>query len=189
MMSWVLTKFWILGVVLFVVLFQPEIRRVFFQTTERKKMGKGFFDEDILFDELIKGVNALSVNKFGALIVVERNTDLTPYIERGTKIEGDLSASLLVTIFTPTTPLHDGAVIIRDGRVVAAKCILPLSEWGDDLGTRHRSALGLSEHTDALIIVVSEETGEISIAINGGMARNLPIERLSEMLSLYLPKR
>lgn len=191
-MDWVLERFWTIGLVAVVVLFQPELRRALAQMG-RERSWKGFLKkEKHLIDELIKGVRFLSLDKIGAIIVIERNIGLKGYLETGVKIDSDISSELLGTIFMPTTPLHDGAVIIRNGRIAAAGCILPLTHEPDidsSFGTRHRSAIGLSEETDAVVIVVSEETGKISMAISGGMATNLSMERLTEMLTLYLPKK
>jgi diadenylate cyclase len=187
-MSWILTRFWTIGIIGIVVLFQPEIRRALSQLGQKRGWRLNLTHDDTLIDRLTKGVMSLSLNRLGAIIVIERENSLAHYIESGIRMGADLTPELLPTIFTPTTPLHDGAIIIREGRIVAARCILPLTDRPEiDLGTRHRSALGLSEQTDALIIIVSEETGKVSVAINGGMAKDLTIERLKEMLALYLP--
>lgn len=190
-MGWILERFWTIGLVAVVVLFQPELRRALAQMSQERSW-KGFLKkEERLIDELVKGIRILSLEKIGAIIVIERNIRLKSYLETGIKIGSEVSSELLNTIFMPATPLHDGAVIIKDGRIAAAGCILPLTHEADldpSFGTRHRSAIGLSEETDAVVIVVSEETGKVSMAINGGMATNLSMEKLIEMLALYLPK-
>ena len=140
-------------------------------------------DKDI--QELVKGCSIMSKAKTGALIVIENEIPLTEYIETGIKVDAVISSQLLINIFEHNTPLHDGAVIIRDGRVVSATCYLPLTDNNDinkDLGTRHRAAIGMSENSDALVIVVSEETGAMSIAIDGLLYHNIDREGLTEGL-------
>lgn len=191
-LSWILERFWTIGLVAVVVLFQPELRRALAQIGQERSWKGLLKREERLIDELVRGITLLSLEKTGAIIAIERNIRLRSYIESGIKIDSLVSSEILNTIFRPTTPLHDGAVIIKGGRIAAAGCILPLTHQIDldpTFGTRHRSAIGLSEETDAVVIVVSEETGKVSMAINGGMATNLSMERLTEMLTLYLPKR
>ncbi len=183
--------------ILFVVVFQPELRKWF------TGLGKGIVigekmelisveDFQNIVDEIIKSVKFLSLNKMGALIVIERGTPLLEYIETGVPIKAFVKAELLNTIFYPNTSLHDGAVIIKDLRIEAARCILPLSldESLDkeEVGTRHRAAVGITAETDALSIVVSEQTGIISLAIKGKLTRYLsPLELRGMLLVMAKP--
>lgn len=176
-----------------VVIFQPELRRGL------EHLGRRSFKDLLNFDiqntrlkttayieEIVKACTELSSNFVGALIVIERNTKVGEVINTGTELDSIVSAELLINIFTPNTPLHDGAVIIRDGKIKAAGCFLPLTDNPDiskDLGTRHRAALGISEVSDSLSVVVSEESGKISFAVNGGLTRNLTADTLRKALS------
>jgi len=195
--SWVLSQLQLVILVALPVVFQPELRRAL------ERLGRGKFfarpisflgveDMSRLINEIIRGVQALSRTKTGALIVVERETGLNDYIETGIKVDGFLSSELLVNIFSPMTPFHDGASIIRGDRLVAAACFLPLTDisyLGKQLGTRHRAAIGITEISDAVAIVVSEETGAISVAREGHITRYLDEKNLKEMLeNLLLPK-
>jgi len=151
--------------------------------------------EDIsaVIKEVVKSLGVMARNHIGAIIVFQRQTGLKEVIETGTEIDAALSSSLLVNVFIPKTPLHDGAVIIAGNRVVAAGCFLPLSDnpnLGPELGTRHRAALGMSEQSDAVILVVSEETGTVSLANGGKLIRDLDEKTLEEMLNTLLqPER
>jgi len=172
------------------VVFQPELRRAL------EKLGGGeilstalphFNEVDIShnLDEIVRAVYMLAQGKTGALLVLERTTGLEEYIDRGIKIEGIISAELLMNIFTPGTPLHDGAVIIRGNRIAAATCLLPLTESlkiGKVMGTRHRAGVGITEVSDALAIIVSEETGGISLAVEGILSRALDRLTLADRL-------
>lgn len=181
------------GVFAIVVIFQPELRNVL-ERVGRSKAGKlmdifsGANDGEKalkVIDELCEAAENLSRTKTGALIVIERQTKLGDVIRTGSIINADMSAPLLENIFVPNTPLHDGAVIVRDDRIYVAGCLLPLtsnSNLSRELGTRHRAALGISEASDAMVIVVSEETGKISIAINGTLTRNLDRKSLNKAL-------
>lgn len=143
-------------------------------------------------DEIVEATASLSRQKIGALMVLERQTGLNEVVETGTKIGGTVSSDLLINIFIPNTPLHDGAVIIKDDVIKAAACFLPLTDSSivsKELGTRHRAALGISERSDSLSIVVSEETGAISIAENGTISRYLDAKTLRQiLLDMYKPK-
>jgi len=183
--------------ILFVVVFQPELRKWF------TGLGKGIVigekmelisveDFQNIVDEIIKSVKFLSLNKMGALIVIERGTPLKEYIETGVPVKAFVKSELLNTIFYPNTSLHDGAVIIKDLRIEAARCILPLSldESLDkeEIGTRHRAAVGITAETDALSVVVSEQTGIISLAIKGKLTRYLsPLELRGMLLVMAKP--
>jgi diadenylate cyclase len=147
-------------------------------------------------DELVKAATQLARHRYGALIVLERETGLQDYVERGVPIDGLLTRQLLINLFYPNSPLHDGAAVVRDGRIVAASVVLPLSDntaATSQLGTRHRAALGISEQSDAIAVVISEETGQISIAEHGRLQRNLDAERLESqlrsLLNLEVPAR
>lgn len=173
------------------VIFQPELRRIL----ERLGRAGGIMSlslgndngdpELVTIDELARACARMAERRHGALIVLERKTGLQDYVDTGVQLDGRVTAEMLVTIFFPNTPLHDGAVIVRGNRVVAAACILPLAENITEypkLGTRHRAAVGITEETDALAIVVSEQTGTISLAQNGHLSRSYDEVRLKNVL-------
>ncbi len=172
------------------IVFQPELRKALEQIGRGRIFDRFMFiqdEKDPLFfiNEIARAVQDMARAKIGALIVIERKTGINDVIDTGVKIDGELSGSLLENIFVPNTPLHDGAVIVRGYRIAAAGCFLPLTDNGNinkQLGTRHRAALGISENSDALAIVVSEETGVISIANNGKLTRYLDSKGLKEIL-------
>ena len=184
-----------------IVVFQPEIRHIF-ETVGRSRVSSLFglharnaqlrYNEGIteLIEELSRACNEMSERKVGALIVLERETLLGEVIETGTMVDAKVSEELLCNVFYPKAPLHDGAAVIRENRLCAAGCILPLTQHHDAvssaLGTRHRAALGMSEQSDAIIVVVSEETGAISIAKDGKLRRDLSDSALRDQLSRYL---
>jgi diadenylate cyclase len=175
----------------FLILFQPEFRRVIGEIDKNYLWGIFFKQEKKIISEIIKSTMFLSQEKIGALIVLQQNLTLKQYIDTGVKLNAEISAELLNSIFLPKSPLHDGAVIIQGDKIAACCCVLPLSqnpELAIPLGTRHRAAIGISEETDALTIVVSEETGEISLTLNGKIVHNLSEEELTEMLTLYRSK-
>ncbi len=179
-----------LGVVALLIVFQPELRRALEKIGRGSIIDKAMFmqterDKKAMFEEIVKAVQKLAKSKLGALIVIERKTGLNDVIETGVKIDAKVSEELLENIFIPNTPLHDGAVIIRDDRIAAAGCFLPLTEnpnTGKQLGTRHRAALGISELSDSLSLVVSEETSVISLAVDGKLIRHLEPKTLMDML-------
>lgn len=179
-----------MGLVAIPVIFQPELRRALEQLGRGRlflRPGAYLGQEELerLVSELVRAVQVLSRGRVGALLVLERQTGLKDVVETGIRVDGVVSAEFLVNVFVPNTPLHDGATVIRDDRVVAAGCFLPLSENPDlcqELGTRHRAALGISEQSDALAIAVSEETGTISVAEEGRLRRHLNAETLEEIL-------
>lgn len=195
--SWLLQKAVTLLFVALPIVFQPELRRAL------EHLGQGRFlapimsldDEEArsVVHELTKAVRVLAANKTGALIVVERDMGLNDISATGIQIDALITADFLLNVFIPNTPLHDGAAIVRGKRLVAAGCLLPLTEnrsLSTELGTRHRAAIGLSEQCDALIIVVSEETGTISIAENGRIRRHLDTEMLKAVLEpVFLPEK
>lgn len=188
---YILSNAMTVGAIALIVVFQPELRRGL------EYIGRsGFFSKSLIeirgestskiVDELVEAVASLSRQKIGALIVLERSTGLNEVANTGTKIDGQVSSDLLINIFIPNTPLHDGAVIIKDEVIKAAACFLPLTDSSDtskELGTRHRAALGISERSDSLSIIVSEETGAISTAENGSISRYLDSKTLRQILN------
>lgn len=190
--NWLLTQIVSAGMIFVVIIFQPEIRRAF----ERLGRTQGSFfslrsndqtsDGDQAIEEIVQACSSLSRQKIGALIVLEGGTGLKDILESGTTVDALVSAELLIQIFIPNTPLHDGAVVIRDNRVRSASVFLPLTQnksLSRELGTRHRAALGISEVSDALVVVVSEETGLISYCRNGKIARRLDEDILRTVLT------
>lgn len=182
-----------------VIVFQPELRRALEQLGEQKLLSNLMsFDSlkdiqerfsDKTVDELVKGTMAMARVKTGALIVIEKNTPLTEYERTGIQVDAIVSSQLLINIFEHNTPLHDGAVIVRGNRVTSATCYLPLSdnmELSKELGTRHRAGVGISEITDSLTIIVSEETGKISVAYEGELERNLDADSLRDRMHKIL---
>ena len=187
--SWLLEKSMTVIMVALPVVFQPELRRALEQIGRGKLFRKGSeLDEqevNAMLDAIASATKAMSTAKVGALMVFERATGLVERIETGVPIDGLVSSGLIQNIFVKDTPLHDGAVIIRGNRVVAACCLLPLTEnrnLSQELGTRHRAAIGLSEQSDAMVLVVSEETGAISIARNGELMRYLTVDDVKDIL-------
>lgn len=196
--NWLLRNTMTVGVIALLIVFQPELRRALeFLGRGGIILGKPLneaLDKEtkILIDEITSAVQSLAKKKTGALIVLERETGIGEFMETGTKIDAVVSSQLLQTIFATNTPLHDGAVIIREKRIASAGCVLPLTEnqsLSKELGTRHRAGLGISEHSDAIAIIVSEETGVISTAKDGRLSRYLDAKTLKEMLTnLYKPQ-
>lgn len=185
-----------IGAFAVVVIFQPELRNML-EHVGRSKVGKildftgaqGEETGEEVISEITEAAVNMSKTKTGALIVLERDTALGDFSNKGIRVDSQISAALLENIFVPNTPLHDGAVIIRKGRIYSAACVLPLTNnpnLSRELGTRHRAALGMSEVSDAVIIVVSEETGKISIAINGTLTRNLDAVSLQKAIKRAL---
>jgi len=196
LVTWLLRNSLPALIVIVPILFAPELRSALEQLGRTRGVLRRATPTTATgrtIDVVARSANRLSELGWGALIVLERETGLGEYAETGTRIDASLSQDLLLNIFFPHAPLHDGAVMIRGDRIVAAGCLLPLSEapaTGGHLGTRHRAAIGISERTDALCVVVSEETGQISIANNGRMVRNLDEEKLRKVLQvIYRPPR
>jgi len=186
-LDWVIHSFWSQIVIAAVVLFQPEIRRALAQMGERR-----FFralspvESSKFIEEIVKASVSMANKRIGALIVLERETDLTTIVEMGTNLDAKVSKEILISIFLPYSPIHDGAAIVRNGRIIAAGCFLPLTlstNISKTLGTRHRAAVGLTEETDAAVVVVSEETGEISAVMNGRIEPSLDAPRLRKLIS------
>ena len=196
LLNWLFTRLVTVGLIAVVILFQPEIRRGLEQIGRRGVLSWQFRDmgkEDMYatVHKIVDAVDDFSSTQTGALMAIERETMLTDISETGVIVDAEISVRLLGNLFYEGSPLHDGAVIIRGDRVHAASCVLPLTERqniGKNLGTRHRAALGLSEVSDAFVIVVSEETGAISVAQNGEFKRFLDLKTLEKMLlDIYLP--
>jgi diadenylate cyclase len=177
-LSWILGNAATLGAFALIVVFQPELRGLL----ERLGRPQGPRATSLALEELLLGVARLAERRYGALIALERRTPLGEYAATGEVLEARLSARLLVTLFYPGTPLHDGGAILREGRLLAAGCLFPLSEAQVGLGTRHRAALGLSEVSDALVLVVSEETGSVRLAEGGRLSPPLSLEALRARL-------
>jgi len=189
-LSWIVNSLRTVWVIVFVIIFQPELRKALSQISESRVFKRFVPVEEFGYlAEIQNAVERLSRKGLGALIVIERTIGLRNYIETGTKIDAAVSAELIETIFTPPSPLHDGAVIVSGGVLLGAGCILPLSANPDlerRLGTRHRAGLGMSEESDAIVIIVSEETRQISIAEGGTLTRGLQMGDLKSRLSALL---
>ncbi|MCM0649459.1 diadenylate cyclase CdaA [Clostridium swellfunianum] len=196
MLKWIVEKTITIGVLSIIIIFQPEIRRAL------EHLGRSAFNDMHLIEddetmekvitEVADAVESLAKEKTGALIVIENRTGLGEVISTGTKLDAAVSSALLQNIFVVNTPLHDGATIIRNDKIVAAGCFLPLTSSDSiskSLGTRHRAGIGISENSDALTIIVSEETGVISLAVNGKLTRNYTKERLMDILIRILKSR
>lgn len=189
-LNWVLVQLINTGAVLLVVIFQPELRRALEQIGRGRIMGKSRskandIEIERIVNAFVDAMTRLARRRVGALIVIEGQTGLKDVIESGTLVDARISSALLENIFEPNTPLHDGAVVIRGESVYAAACILPLTDdqsISRDLGTRHRAAIGVTETTDAIALVVSEETGVISMARGGKLSRYLDAKSLGEVL-------
>ena len=201
--AWLLNQIINMGLLLIVILFQPEFRRALDQLGRSKiirrvfgmsairEQDAGNVEEPVA--EIVRAMSDMARKKIGALIIIERHTGLGDVIESGTRVDAEISAPLIENIFEPNTPLHDGAMIIRNRRIEAAACILPLSEdhtISRDLGTRHRAAIGITEGTDAVSLIVSEETGIMSMAREGRMTRYMDARSLTVLLTeLFTPDR
>ena len=192
-LNWLLLAILQNGALVLVILFQPELRKALERMGRSKlltKSNRRNVDEerDTVISEIVQTVVDLSRRRVGALLVFERQTGLEDVIETGTRLNAEVSAPLLENIFEPNTPLHDGAAVIRDDQVIAAACILPLAEASGvsrELGTRHRAAVGISENTDAAVVVISEETGIVSMARDGVLKRPLSTDELKAFLNDY----
>lgn len=189
-MSFILNQFLSIGLIALVVLFQPELRRMLDHLGSVQLRGllggvKPVAEMDMVISQTVAACDCMSREKVGALIVFAREARLDDFIKTGTIIDGQVSEQLIRNIFFKNSPLHDGAMIIRDGRVAAAGCVLPLSDsnrLSSDLGTRHRAGVGMSEASDAVVVIVSEETGTISVAVGGMLKRHLAPQTLDKLL-------
>ncbi len=194
MLNWLLDKLWIIFAITLPIVFQPELRRFleqlgqgsFFKSSRGHQDAQGY---QAIIAEITAAASKLSRDKTGALIVLTRQTGIAEYTENGISLDALVTSSLLINIFVPNTPLHDGAVVIKAGRLSKAASVLPLSRNADlpgELGTRHRAGLGITEVSDAIAVIVSEETGKISLAIDGRLYRPLQPQYLQEMLTREL---
>ena len=186
---WMMDQVLPFGFLAIIIIFQPELRRALEQLGRGRLFARTTMQEeeerDRLIEAFMKSVSYMAKRRIGALISVEKETGLSEYIETGTPMNSIITSELLINIFIPNTPLHDGAVIVQKNRIAAAGCYLPLSESAfisKELGTRHRAAIGLSEVTDAVTVIVSEETGAVSITANGDIDRNLSMEEFEARL-------
>ena len=192
MIQYLLQLVYTYGAIALLIIFAPELRMML-AVLGRSPMGRFFrhMGESEVADELANAIERLSRSGIGAIVAVEREVPLDDYVHSGSEMQAKVSADLLATIFTPYSPLHDGAVIIRGDTIVGAGCILPLSQTAlldRSLGTRHRAALGLSEETDAIVVVVSEETSAISVALQARLHRNLTPLQVRDMLAGAPPR-
>ena len=194
-LSFVLDNFMSYGIILLIVVFQPELRNVFEKLGRSKIVDVFDVDNNIMvkhaISETTKAVEIMSMKQIGALIVFERSTRVSEVMKEGRPINGKVTSELLQNIFMPRTPLHDGAVVISGSEMLAAKCILPLASEVSvprNLGTRHRAAVGITEISDALVVVVSEETGTISLAEGGKLIRDLTADSLRDLLTKKLDR-
>ena len=195
-LNFILTQFLAVGLIAVVVLFQPEIRRMLAQLGSvrlKRFLGAEKQDQEMfsVISQTVSACEHMSRERVGALIVFERDSHLDEYFKTGTVIDGKLSDPMIRNLFFPKAALHDGAIIVRNGRIAAAACVLPLSNssrLSADLGTRHRAGVGLSEITDAVVVIVSEETGAISVAVGGVLKRYLAPQTLEKLLRHELCK-
>ena len=188
-LNWLLSTLLPYVVFALIVVFQSEIRHALANLGSRISMMRSSSSSADVYDDIVLAANLFSQNQTGALIVIEREIGLRTYIESGVALDARLSYDLLATVFRPSAPLHDGAVIVQRDRIAAAACFLPLSMnpvLSTQLGTRHRAGIGITEETDAVAVIVSEETGAISVAVSGNIERDLTVERLRERLSSLL---
>ncbi len=185
--DWIVQSFWSQIVIAMIILFQPEIRRALAQMGRNPLLRTiSPIEETRFIEEIIRTTVSLANKKIGAIIVLERETELGDLIEMGTPLDAKVSKEILTSIFLPYSPIHDGAVVIKDGRIAAAGCFLPLTmsaAVSKALGTRHRAAIGITEETDAVVIVISEESGTISIAAEGKLTREVDASALRRMLT------
>lgn len=189
-LNWILEKVMTVGLIAIPIVFQPELRRALEQLGRGKIFKRSYWnwdprEFDHFLEELTKAVPALVKKRIGALMVIERDTGLKDWVETGIAVDGQISAELLINIFFPRSPLHDGAVIIRGDQIVAAGCYLPLTDdpyLEKELGARHRAGIGITEQSDAVAVIVSDETGIVSIAHNGDLTRYLDEKKLRNML-------
>lgn len=184
--TYLLDQFLKLFAFVLIIVFQPELRRGLIRLGQRPLLGAVFRRETAMIREVVTATRQMSESQIGALITFEREIGLKTYVEGGTRIDAEVTSGLLTTVFHPGSPLHNGAVIIAEQRVVAAGCLFPLSEkpgLSKTMGTRHRAGIGITEESDAVSIIVSEETGRVSVSVGGQVTENIPIDRLSSVLT------
>ncbi len=192
-LTWLLTKLFGLSILAILILFQQELRHGLARLGQQHLFNVGLEENEIIdvIERVTNAVFKMSLASIGCIIAIERETKLKTFIESGLELDAKVSSEILTTIFTPPSPMHDGGVVIRGDRILASACLFPLSDnptFSKIIGTRHRAALGLSEHTDAVIILVSEETSHVSIALNGKFTRIETKEKLMESLKTILVK-
>lgn len=193
-LHWIIQNTFTVGLIALVIIFQPELRKALEHLGRSKILTRKFFEDDKevekVVDEITIAAVSMSSVKTGALMVIEQETGLNDFVENGVRIGALVSSALLENIFVENTPLHDGAVIIRRNKIVAAACVLPLTEQrvSKELGTRHRAAIGITENADCIALVVSEETGKISVVVDGRITRNYDAERLKNVLVKLLKR-
>ncbi len=192
-LGWIMEQAITWGFLAIIIIFQPEFRRALEQLGRGRLFSRSGLNEEEnegkMVEAIIKATDYMAKRRIGALISIEKETGMGDYIETGIQLDSKISSELLINIFIPNTPLHDGAVVIQKGHVAAAACYLPLSESpfiSKELGTRHRAALGISEVTDSVTVVVSEETGNISLTKNAELYRDISLEQLRELLQSEL---
>ena len=188
-LSWLISTLIPYVVFALIVVFQAELRHALANLGSRLTFSRAASSESDAYDDIVLAANLFSQNQTGALIVIEREIGLRTYVESGVPLDARISYDLLATVFRPSAPLHDGAVIVQKDRIAAAACFLPLSMnpvLSTQMGTRHRAGIGITEETDAIAVIVSEETGAISLAVSGNFERDLTIEHLRERLSTLL---
>ncbi|MFW5996694.1 MAG: diadenylate cyclase CdaA [Verrucomicrobiota bacterium] len=189
-LEWLLSRMWAVAALGLIIIFQPEIRRVFAEVgSSQARFRNTSREEKKRIDIIVNSVVYLARHRIGALIAIERDIGMRSITETGTRINAPLSQELLTTFFFPDTPLHDGGVVIKGGMILAASCIFPLTHdqnLSKSLGTRHRAGVGLAEETDAVVLIVSEETGAISLAYKGRLIRGLNRQRLERHLVAHL---
>ena len=187
LVRYIMEKLFQYGAIAALIVFQPELRSALARLGQNRMLRWfGKMEESEVVEELLEAAERLSRGKVGAIIAVERNVGLDEYAETGTEVQARVSAGILSSIFAPYGPLHDGAVLVRGDTIIAAGVILPLTQFpvaDKSLGTRHRAALGLSEETDSLVVVVSEETAQVSVADRGRLERDVDLERLRQILA------
>ena len=193
-LNWLISRVLPYAVFALIVIFAPEIRQALARLGRRLTLARSAGAAADAYDDIVMAANLFSQNQTGALIIIEREIGLRTYVESGVALDAQLSYDLLATLFRPSAPLHDGAVIVQGDRVSAAACFLPLSMnpvLSNQLGTRHRAGIGITEETDAIAVIVSEETGSISLAVAGTIERDLSVdklrERMGKLLRRYVP--
>jgi diadenylate cyclase len=192
-LNWVMNKFYSSFIIILIILFQDDIRRVLSKMGKKSFMpGSDNLSSAQILDEIVRSAASLASKRTGALIVFERNIILSRYVEIGTQVDGRVSKELLVAIFHPSSPIHDGAVIIQRGRIAAAGCFLPLTRdenLDPNWGTRHRAAIGISQETDAVVVLVSEEGASISLVVEGKVSRKMDPRDLRKSLKELLAEQ
>lgn len=189
--NWILKFLGFIWVIAFVIVFQPELRSILLKIGQRK-LFSAFYEkrEAQIYREIVEAVKVMVRKRIGGLIVLEKENSLKNYIETGTRIDSEVTSEIMISIFVPRSPLHDGAIIIKEGKIAAAACVLPVNQDKDldkKFGMRHRAAMGLTEESDALVVIVSEELKQVSLAMAGKITPSIDPVTLEEMLTLYGP--